>query len=58
MFGDKKDVEPRTVIRCESCGYDAQREFADGDYIYKKVTCDQCQRTALIWGIFGRERTR
>ena len=39
-----------TVIKCESCQAKYERPFKPGDYTFKKVTdeqCEKCQRTKL-----------
>lgn len=50
---DRKDkfIEKKyTVIKCESCQAKYERPFKPGDYTFKKVTdepCEKCQRTKL-----------
>jgi len=39
-----------TVLKCESCQAKYERPFKPGDYTFKKVTdesCEKCQRTKL-----------
>ena len=47
--------EPKvsTVIRCSKCGFEAVREFKEGDYVLKEAElCPKCRSPTFIHMIF------
>jgi hypothetical protein len=48
----KSFVEKKhSVIKCNSCKVDFSREFKPGDYVFKKLTeeeCEKCQQTKSL----------
>ena len=55
---DKFDLREFTIIKCNECKTEIQRKFKPGDYTYKDLSeekCDKCQKpnTLTITEIFS-----
>ncbi len=48
-----------TVLQCEKCGFREEREFKEGDYVFKKVgECAKCGGAWIISAIYAKPLER
>lgn len=54
MFSKEKITVAYTMEKCEKCGMQKKRKFAEGDILFAEVSkCNSCDGTTIIDKIFG-----
>jgi len=59
VFGRRKELKVRktyTLLKCQECSYEAEREFKEGDYVGKiEGKCPKCGGPLVIYAIYDKE---
>ncbi|AJM92867.1 MULTISPECIES: hypothetical protein [Nitrosopumilus] len=54
MFSKEKITIAYTIEKCEGCGIQKKRKFAEGDVLFSKISkCNSCDGDTVIDKIFG-----